>query len=56
MWRPISLREPPAARLGVLGPLEPIPIDPTTIDVDRVTIDTPALRSAAAMLGIPLAE
>jgi hypothetical protein len=47
-------RLPPAWECWALW--EPIPIDPATIDVDRVTIDTPALRSAAAMLGVPLAE
>jgi hypothetical protein len=35
---------------------EPVPIDPRTVDVDRVAIDTPALRNAAAMLAVALAE
>jgi hypothetical protein len=35
---------------------DPVPIDPTTIRVDRVTINTPALRAAAAMLGVALAK
>jgi hypothetical protein len=35
---------------------EPLPIDPTEIRTERVTINTPALRTAAAMLGVPLAE
>jgi hypothetical protein len=35
---------------------EPLPIDPESIERTRVEIDTPALRSAAAKLGVPLAE
>jgi hypothetical protein len=35
---------------------EPLPIDHTTAEIEHVSIDHPALRAAAAMLGVPLLD
>jgi hypothetical protein len=35
---------------------EPLAIDPSEVRVETITIDTPELRSAAAMLGVPLLD
>jgi RES domain len=47
-------RLPPAWECWALW--EPVPIDEASIDGDRVTISTPALRRAASMLAVALAE
>lgn len=45
-------RLPPSWECGALW--EPLPIDNSEVQIQSVTIDTPELRSAAALLGVPL--